>query len=53
LDEVLAEIDAANIASVSVAERIGLRRQASGTSEGREWLRYALARHETADPQAV
>jgi RimJ/RimL family protein N-acetyltransferase len=46
LDEVVAEIDAANIASIRVAERIGLRRGASGTSEGREWVRYTL-RHET------
>ena len=46
LDEVLAEIDAANIASIRVAERIGLRRRASGTSEGRAWLRYNLTRLE-------
>jgi RimJ/RimL family protein N-acetyltransferase len=53
LEEVLAEIDAANIASVRVAERIGLRRRASRTSEGREWVRYTLTRHESAGLQAV
>jgi RimJ/RimL family protein N-acetyltransferase len=53
LDEVLAEIDAANIASITVAERIGLRRRASGASEGHAWVRYSLTRQEAADPQAV
>jgi RimJ/RimL family protein N-acetyltransferase len=53
LDEVVAEIDAANLASIGVAERLGMRRRASGTNEGREWVRYALTRHETAGPQAV
>ena len=53
LDEVLAEIDAANIASIRVAERIGLRRRASGASEGREWVRYTLTRDATAGAQAV
>jgi RimJ/RimL family protein N-acetyltransferase len=48
LDEVMAEIDAANIASIGVAERIGLRRRASRTSEGRDWVRYTIARDETA-----
>jgi RimJ/RimL family protein N-acetyltransferase len=51
LDEVLAEIDAANIASITVAERIGLRRRAAKTSEGREWVRYTLTRHEIAAPK--
>jgi RimJ/RimL family protein N-acetyltransferase len=46
LDEVLAEIDVANTASISVAERIGLRRRGSRMSEGREWVRYTLTRHE-------
>ena len=53
LDEVLAEIDAENVASIRVAERIGLRRRTSRTSEGREWVRYTLTRHETAGLQAV
>jgi RimJ/RimL family protein N-acetyltransferase len=44
----MAEIDAANIASIGVAERIGLRRRASRTSEGRDWVRYTIARDETA-----
>jgi RimJ/RimL family protein N-acetyltransferase len=53
LDEVLAEIDGTNIASIRVAERIGLRRRASGTSEGREWLRYTLTRLEPGDGLAA
>ena len=53
LDEVMAEIDAANVASIRVAQRIGLRRRTSRTSEGREWLQYALTRNETAGLQAV
>ena len=52
LDEILAEIDAANIASISVAERIGLRRRATRTSEGREWVRYAATRREALGPRA-
>lgn len=43
LDEIMAEIDAENIASIGVAERIGLRRRSSRFSEGREWLRYTLS----------
>ena len=46
LDEVVADIDAANTASIRVAERIGLRLSASGTSEGREWVRYTFSRHD-------
>jgi RimJ/RimL family protein N-acetyltransferase len=53
LDEVLAEIDGANVASIRVAERIGLRRRSSRMSEGREWLRYTLTRDEIANPHAV
>jgi len=48
LNEILAEIDPANIASIALADRLGMRRRGSRTSEGRDWARYALARHETA-----
>jgi RimJ/RimL family protein N-acetyltransferase len=47
LDEVLAEIDAANIASIGVAERLGMRRRASKFSDGRNSVQYVLTRHET------
>lgn len=43
LDEIVAEIDVDNVASISVAERIGMRRGASAVSEGRKWVRYAIA----------
>ncbi len=53
LDEVLAEIDAENVASIGVAERLGLRRKASKFGEGREWVQYAVTRHESAGQQTV
>lgn len=43
LDEVVAEIDVDNAASISVAERIGMRRGTSAPSEGRRWVRYAAS----------
>jgi RimJ/RimL family protein N-acetyltransferase len=47
LDEVVAEIDAENAASISAAERIGMRRGPSTISESREWVRYTVGPHDT------
>jgi RimJ/RimL family protein N-acetyltransferase len=46
LDEVVAEIDPDNVASISVAERIGMRRLMCAVNEGREWVRYTAGRDE-------
>jgi RimJ/RimL family protein N-acetyltransferase len=43
LDEVVAEIDVDNAASISVAERIGMRRGTSAEGERRVWVRYAVS----------
>ena len=40
LDEIVAEIDPANLASIRLAERIGMRRDKTRFSEGRDWVRY-------------
>jgi RimJ/RimL family protein N-acetyltransferase len=43
LDAVVAEIDADNAASITVAERIGMKRGISAVSESREWVRYTVS----------
>lgn len=53
LDELVADINAANIASIAVAERIGLRRRGSKMAAEQTLVRYALTRveaEETARP---
>ena len=46
LEEIVAEIDAENTASISVAERIGMRRGPSTMGEGRAWVRYTVGPHQ-------
>src|SRR5580704_9426221 len=53
LEEVLAEIDAANVASIRVAERLGMRRRASKFGDGRASVQYVLTRYETGALGAV
>jgi len=50
LDEVVADIDPANLGSIRVAEKIGMQARGAIDYEGRKLVRYgATARHEQAD----
>jgi RimJ/RimL family protein N-acetyltransferase len=52
LDEVVADIDAANAASIGVAEKIGLLRRGLKATADRDLVRYALTRAEAASTGA-
>ena len=52
LHEVVADIDAANAASIGVAERIGLLRRGLKATADRDLVRYALTRAEAASAGA-
>ncbi|MGO9421591.1 GNAT family N-acetyltransferase [Roseiarcus sp.] len=49
LDELVADIDPANIASIGVAERIGLRHREAKAVKDRTLVRYALTRTEAEE----
>lgn len=47
LEEIIAEIDARNAASIRVAEKLGMRRGETFESPTRPCVRYSVGREET------
>ncbi len=47
LEEIIAEIDARNAASIRVAEKLGMRRGETFEGPTRPWVRYRIRREET------